>query len=49
MDDAAIIPLYYQENCRLIQPEVRNLDINAMEYRDLKKVYFEINEIKTIK
>lgn len=40
MDDAAVIPIYYNENYRLLQLNVRNFDINPMEYRDLSVVYF---------
>ena len=40
MDDAAIMPIYYYENYRLLQLNVRNFDINPMEYRDLSQVYF---------
>ena len=40
MDDAAIMPIYYYENYRLLQLNVRNFDINPMEYRDLSVVYF---------
>lgn len=39
--DAVVIPLFYDENIRLLQPYVMNFDINAMEYRDLSKVYFD--------
>ena len=39
MDDAAIMPIYYYEHYRLLQLNVRNFDINAMEYRDLSRVY----------
>lgn len=45
MDDAAIIPLYYDENYRLIQPYVKNFDANAMEFRDFKKVYMDPSAI----
>ncbi len=45
MDDAAIIPLYYDENYRLIQPYVKNFDSNAMEFRDFKKVYIDPSEL----
>jgi peptide/nickel transport system substrate-binding protein len=41
MDDAAIMPIFYDENYRLIQLNVKNFDANPMEYRDLTKVYFE--------
>ena len=40
MDDAAIMPIYYYENYRLLQLNVRNFDINPMEYRDMSQVYF---------
>ncbi|MBL4752131.1 MAG: ABC transporter substrate-binding protein [Flavobacteriales bacterium] len=40
MDDAAIMPIYYSEHYRLLQLNVRNFDINPMEYRDLSRVYF---------
>lgn len=40
LDDGAIMPLFYDESCRLIQPNVKNFPANAMEYRDLSKVYF---------
>lgn len=49
MDDAAIIPLYYEENYRLLQPGIKNFVANAMEYRDLKKVYFEPSKISASK
>jgi len=41
LDDAAIMPIYYDENTRLLQLYVRNFDQNAMEYRDMSKVYFD--------
>ncbi len=41
MEDAAIIPLYYDENIRLLQEKVRNFPMNSMEYRDLTEVYFK--------
>ena len=40
MDDAAIMPIYYYEHYRLLQLNVRDFDINPMEYRDLSQVYF---------
>ncbi|MFH1320340.1 MAG: ABC transporter substrate-binding protein [Bacteroidota bacterium] len=39
-DDAAIMPVYYYESYRLLQLNVRNFPINAMELRDLSEVYF---------
>lgn len=41
IDDAAIMPVFYDENYRLVQINVRNFPANAMEYRDLSHVYFE--------
>lgn len=41
MDDAAIIPLYYEESIRLLQSDVENFPINPMEYRDFSRVRFE--------
>ena len=40
VDDAAIMPIYYHENYRLIQQWVKNFDANPLEYRDLTNVYF---------
>jgi oligopeptide transport system substrate-binding protein len=40
-DDAAIMPIYYEEIDRLLQKNVRNFDANGMEYRDMSKVWIE--------
>lgn len=40
MDDAAVIPLYYEESIRLLQSDVANFPINPMEYRDFSDVRF---------
>lgn len=40
MDDAAVIPLYYEESIRLLQDDVANFPINPMEYRDFSSVRF---------
>ncbi len=40
MDDAAIIPLYYEEAVRVVQSNVQNFPINALEYRDFSRVRF---------
>ncbi len=40
MDDAAMLPLFYYKDIRLVQPNVRNFPQNAMEYRDMTEVYF---------
>ena len=39
LDDGALIPVFYDENDRLIQKNVRNFPANAMEYRNLERVY----------
>lgn len=41
IDDAAIMPIFYDEHYRLLQINVNNFDANAMEYRDLSQVYFK--------
>ena len=41
MQDAAVLPLYHERSVRILQPYVRDLPINAMEYRDLRKVWFD--------
>ncbi|MBL4656228.1 MAG: ABC transporter substrate-binding protein, partial [Bacteroidia bacterium] len=45
IDDAVIMPLFYDENIRLLQPYVKNFAINAMEYRDFGNVYFDQSEM----
>lgn len=40
MDDGAVMPIFYQENYRLVQLWVKNCDANGMDYRDMAKVYF---------
>ena len=37
--DAALIPIYYGNNIRLIQNNVHALPINNMEYRDFTRVF----------
>ncbi len=41
IDDGAILPVFYDENYRLLKPYVKNFPANAMEYRDMTRVYFE--------
>lgn len=41
IDDAAVMPIFYYKDHRLLQPYVRNFPQNAMEYRNLREVYFE--------
>jgi peptide/nickel transport system substrate-binding protein len=40
LNEGAIMPIFYDENYRLLQTNVRNFDANAMEYRDMTRVYF---------
>ena len=46
MNDAAIMPIYYEVNDRLVQRNVRGFDINPMEYRDMTCVWFDVEEAK---
>jgi oligopeptide transport system substrate-binding protein len=46
MDDAAIMPIYYEEIDRLLQKNVRDFDANAMEYRDMGKVWLDVEKAK---
>ena len=40
MNDAVIMPLFFNNSLRLINPILKDFPINAMEYRDLSGVYF---------
>ncbi|MFI5163952.1 MAG: ABC transporter substrate-binding protein [Bacteroidia bacterium] len=40
IDEGAIMPIFYDEVYRLVQRNVKQFDVNAMEYRDLTSVYF---------
>jgi len=40
MNDAPILPLYYDRDQRLLQPYVKNFPQNAMEYRNFREVFF---------
>ena len=44
-DDAAIMPIFYDENTRLIQAYVKNFPSNAMEHRDMTRVYFDYEDL----
>jgi peptide/nickel transport system substrate-binding protein len=44
VEDGAIMPIYYEQNDRLLQRNVRNFDINAMEFRDMTKVWLDVKE-----
>ncbi len=39
LDDAAYMPIFYEENYRLVQNWVKGFDANAMEYRDVTRVF----------
>ncbi|MGZ3863763.1 MAG: ABC transporter substrate-binding protein [Bacteroidia bacterium] len=39
LDEGAFMPVFYDENDRLVQKNVRNCSANAMEYRDLRSTY----------
>ena len=39
MNDAVIIPLWYEGSYRLLTNRVKNLNLNGMRYYDLTKVY----------
>jgi len=41
MEDVVVIPLYHERSVRILQPWVRDLPINGMEYRDLRAVWFD--------
>lgn len=41
MEDAVVAPLYHERTIRLLQPWVKDLPINGMEYRDLRAVWFD--------
>lgn len=42
MNDAVIMPLYFNLDIRLIDPDIQEFDINEMEYRDLSVVYYKV-------
>lgn len=39
IDDAVIIPLWYEGSYRMLSASVKNLHLNAMRYYDLRQVY----------
>ncbi|NOQ71008.1 MAG: hypothetical protein GQ574_03340 [Crocinitomix sp.] len=41
MDDAVIMPLFFNIDIRLIDPDIQDFDINEMEVRDLSVVYYK--------
>ncbi len=46
LDQAAIVPVFYDENYRLLKPYVKNFPANAMEYRDMSEVYFDKDKME---
>ena len=40
VDAAAIMPILYEERTRLLHPYVENFPLNATDWRDLSRVYF---------
>ena len=46
IDEGALMPIFYDEIYRLIQKNVKDFDVNAMEYRDVSRVYFVPSEDK---
>lgn len=40
IDEGALMPIFYDEIYRLVQKSVKDFDVNAMEYRDVSRVYF---------
>ncbi|MCC7301104.1 MAG: ABC transporter substrate-binding protein [Bacteroidia bacterium] len=41
LEEAAYMPIFYEENYRLVQNWVKNFDANAMEYRDMTRVFVD--------
>ena len=41
MERAVVMPLYHERSVRLLQPWVKDMPINGMEYRDLATVWFD--------
>lgn len=44
IEDAAVIPLFYEKTVRLLQPYVKNFPVNPLEYRDFGSVYFDFEK-----
>lgn len=49
MDDAVIMPLFFNNSIRLINPELQDFQINEMEYRDLSVVYYKKRNKKNVR
>ena len=44
INDAVVMPLYYDSYQRLIAKNVMNFPMNGMEYRDFTRVFFDMSE-----
>lgn len=49
ISDAAIIPLFYYNSIRLVNPELHNFPINELEFRDYSTVYFSNKTKKKVR
>ncbi len=49
IDEGAMMPIFYDEIYRLVQNNVKDFDVNAMEYRDATRIYFVPEEKKNKK
>ena len=49
MDDAVIMPLMFNVGIRLINPQVRDFDINEMEFRDLAVVHMRKKQKSSVR
>lgn len=49
IDEAVVMPLLFNVDIRLINPEVTDFDINELEYRDLSVVYFTIENKSNVR
>lgn len=50
INDAVIMPLYFNVDIRLINPEIRDFDVNEMEFRDLSIVYYnKVDEAENVR
>jgi len=46
IDEGAMMPVFYDENYRLVQTNVKDFFVNGMEHRDMTRVYFVPEEVK---
>lgn len=49
INDAVVMPLLFNVDIRLMNPDVKDFDINELEYRDLSVVYFEIKDRSNVR